>query len=946
VNLGAGNDQAVGGRGADSIDGGEGFDYARYDASAEGVNIDLAKGTATGGDATGDKLSNIEGLVGSQKNDVLTGDDKNNTIWANAGDDVVNTGAGNDWVEAQDGDDVVNLGSGDDQAVGGRGADVIDGGEGFDYARYDASTEGVNIDLAANTATGGDATGDKLSNIEGLVGSQKSDVLTGDDKNNAIWANAGDDVVSTGAGNDWIQGAAGNDTIDGGSGFDSANYFGATDNYEIVRNQDGSVTIKDLRTSGDGVDRLTNVETITLADGAFPVETLAKPFVPVILDSATAEPNQLTVRLGGEMGNGAGGRAEPPRYEVWANGEKISTGVVDWATIDRIAAQGAGGFHELKLEVAPGQQLNNVSVRFTNDAYEGKAETDRNMYVDAIEVNGKRFEAEGPAAKYHRGGDEIRGQEGMYWSGTMSFNTSDAPRPTDAHIAENVPGAVVGKISALGNSTEVTVSDDRFEVRDGNLKLKDGVSLNFEEASKIELELTGTNGTESWTRSVQIEVDGVNEANTAVNDSFNVSEDGTLSIEATQLLGNDTDLDADTLRIVGVSDAEHGTVTLLENGQIEFKADANYSGPAKFSYTVTDASGLTSTASVEIDVTAVADEASLVVENVSGLEDQAIALNLAVNLTDGDGSELLSVSIQGVPDGFTLSSGERQADGRWIIDPSELSNVTLSAPKDFNGQVNLILEATTAEEGSGESVLVSKTMTVTFADVKDNAVLSGRLTDYDIVSNEDGSFTVRDLRPGSPEGTQRVAGVESFIFADQTLAPDRVIEELLIANGLGSDNLSDPTQLAGEPDDTDDPQLLTDEIPVADSQTGVTSVEANIEQSLRDVAALANEYNSPLSAPVVEPFVPANDLQFVTLPPLPRYDWTNVKFSELVEIDANNGEILSVPTEELSMVYTAERETENMAVDEGDALASTSDESTLMSRLWGLMRAYGGLRPK
>jgi hypothetical protein len=40
------------------------FDYARYDASAEGVNIDLAKGTATGGDATGDKLTNIEGLVG------------------------------------------------------------------------------------------------------------------------------------------------------------------------------------------------------------------------------------------------------------------------------------------------------------------------------------------------------------------------------------------------------------------------------------------------------------------------------------------------------------------------------------------------------------------------------------------------------------------------------------------------------------------------------------------------------------------------------------------------------------------------------------------------------------------------------------------------------------------------------------------------------------------
>jgi hypothetical protein len=63
------------------------------------------------------------------------------------------------------------------------------------------------------------------------------------------------------------------------------------------------------------------------------------------------------------------------------------------------SAQGAGGFHELKLDVAPGQQLSNVSVRFTNDAYEGKAETDRNMYVDAIEVNGKRFEAEGPSCQ-------------------------------------------------------------------------------------------------------------------------------------------------------------------------------------------------------------------------------------------------------------------------------------------------------------------------------------------------------------------------------------------------------------------------------------------------------------------------------------------------------------------------------------------------------------------
>jgi choice-of-anchor C domain-containing protein len=553
--------------------------------------------------------------------------------------------------------------------------------------------------------------------IFGQGGNDKINAGSGDD---IIDGGTGNDSINAGEGNDALVGGAGNDVIDGGQGFDRAHFGGNATDYEVTRNADGSITVKDMRPGApDGTDRVVNTETLAFADSWLPIDTVAKTVEPVQLDSTTAEPNQLTVRLGGEMGNNAGQRAEPPRYEVWANGVKISTGVVDWATIDRMAAQGAGGFHELKLDVAPGQQLSNVSVRFTNDAYEGKAETDRNMYVDAIEVNGKRFEAEGPSAKYHRGGDEIRGQEGMYWSGTMSFNTSDAPRPTDAHIAENVPGAIVGKVSAVDSNTKVTVSDDRFEVKDGNLKLKDGVSLNFEEVSEIDLQITGTNGTESWTRNVQIEVDNVNEANTAVNDSFSVTEDGTLNLNANQLLGNDTDMDGDKLRIVGVSGAENGTVKLLDNGQIEFKANANYSGPAKFSYTVTDAGGLTSTATVEVNVGAVADTANVAVGNVVGLEDQAIKLDLAASLSDIDGSETMKIAIKGVPESFTLSAGTRNADGSWSVAQSDLGNVSINAPKDFNGQVNLTLEATATESSNGEAIVVSKNFSVDIADVND-----------------------------------------------------------------------------------------------------------------------------------------------------------------------------------------------------------------------------------
>ncbi len=87
-------------------------------------------------------------------------------------------------------------------------------------------------------------------------------------------------------------------------------------------------------------------------------------------------------------------------------------------------------------------------------------------------------------------------------------------------------------------------------------------------------------------------------------------------MDAKQLLANDTDVDGDALRIASVSNALNtAQVRLLDNGQIEFKPDANYSGPAKFSYTVTDAGGLTSTSTVEINVEAVADNIQIHASN-------------------------------------------------------------------------------------------------------------------------------------------------------------------------------------------------------------------------------------------------------------------------------------------------------------------------------------------
>ena len=69
------------------------------------------------------------------------------------------------------GNDILIGFDGDDELEGGAGADELFGSAGFDSASYRASEAGVRIHLDVAFVTGGDATGDHLYSIEGLIGS-------------------------------------------------------------------------------------------------------------------------------------------------------------------------------------------------------------------------------------------------------------------------------------------------------------------------------------------------------------------------------------------------------------------------------------------------------------------------------------------------------------------------------------------------------------------------------------------------------------------------------------------------------------------------------------------------------------------------------------------------------------------------------------------------------
>ncbi|MET0282729.1 MAG: PA14 domain-containing protein [Steroidobacteraceae bacterium] len=182
---GAGDDTLEGGAGADELIGGSGADTVAYSESPDAVQIDLAAGTATGGHAEGDRLREVEGAIGSEHADVLRGSDKNNLLDGNAGDDLL---------------------------AGRGGADRLVGGEGFDISDYSGSAAAVQVSLADGTGEGGEAEGDQLAGIEGLVGSAFNDRLAGDAETNLLDGGAGDDLLNGGGGADQLRGGSGNDT--------------------------------------------------------------------------------------------------------------------------------------------------------------------------------------------------------------------------------------------------------------------------------------------------------------------------------------------------------------------------------------------------------------------------------------------------------------------------------------------------------------------------------------------------------------------------------------------------------------------------------------------------------------------------------------------------------------------------------------------------------------
>ena len=211
----SGDNSICGLGGADTLDGGSGVDTVIYSASSAGVNVSLATGLGSGGDAQGDVLSNIENVTGTSYADTIEGNGGNN---------------------------------------------VLKGSSGNDTLTYAHAAAGVTMNLSLTTAqaTSGSAT-DTISGFENLTGSDFNDSLTGTSNANVLIGGNGNDTMDGSAGGDQLLGGNGADQLLGGSGGDSLTGGAGADILTGGLNGDRFIfTAVADSPAGAGADRITD----------------------------------------------------------------------------------------------------------------------------------------------------------------------------------------------------------------------------------------------------------------------------------------------------------------------------------------------------------------------------------------------------------------------------------------------------------------------------------------------------------------------------------------------------------------------------------------------------------------------------------------------------------------------------------------------------------------
>jgi len=292
---------------------------------------------------------------------------------------------------------------------------------------------------------------------------------------------------------------------------------------------------------------------------------------------------------------------------------------------------------------------------------------------------------------------------GFTYAPNTNYNGSDsfAYRPRDGATTGNI--ATVTITITPVNDPPIAVNDSTNALEDVNVTIK--VLANDSDAEGTPVVLTGTtttngtavisgtnvvfrpatnfngvvvfsytvsDGTNSATANVTVNVTPVNDVPVAYNDTYAAMEDLPLVVPAAAgVLTNDLDVDGDVLTALLVTNVTHGTLSWSTNGGFIYTPNTNYNGSDSFAYRARDGATTGNVATVTIIITPVNDPPIAVNDSTNTMEDVSVTIKVLANDSDPEGLPL-------------ILTGAATTNGTAVISGT---NVVFRAATNFNGVV-------------------------------------------------------------------------------------------------------------------------------------------------------------------------------------------------------------------------------------------------------------------
>ena len=394
---------------------------------------------------------------------------------------------------------------------------------------------------------------------------------------------------------------------------------------------------------------------------------------------------------------------------------------------------------------------------------------------------------------------------------------NDAPVADDDAVSTNEDVTVT--YAVLGNDGDP--EGDSFKVNSATDGASGTVTINPDGTLTYTPD-SDFNGTDSFTYTIEdgwgethsatvtVTVAPVNDAPVAGDDAVSTNEDVTVTYA---VLGNNIDIDGDSLKVTSVTDGTHGAVAINPDGTLTYTPDADFNGTDSFTYTVSDGNGGTDSATVTVTVDPVNDAPVAADDAVATSEDTAVTYNVLGNDTDLDGD---SLKVKSVTDG---------TNGKVTINPDGTLTYTPSAG--FLGTDSFTY---TVSDGNGGT----DTTTVTVAPVNDAPVAA----DDSVTTSPNTAATFDVLGNDSdPDGdTLTVSSVTDGDNGTVTINGDGTLTYTPDADFNGTDTFNYTVSDGNGGTATATVSVTVNDAPVAVEEAVATAVDSSVK-----ISVLAND---------------------------------------------------------------------------------------------------------